>query len=190
MKSSLQRWFMSATATNAKSTSVWFPQTQIWMRMKSSGFMESTGILRCSLRYARVTLTWAESAIPCPMMQWQHIPQLFLPDTWCCHWKAGNPTITVPSANSFYIFLMRCLISHGYRLFKCCFKCSGRCLQKIPSYQMRKSANWWMHLWMRFQRCWKPSCGLHKSWSLIIEWLPGIEFSRCIAKIYVRSLSY
>lgn len=24
----------------------------------------------------------------------------------------------------FYTFLMRCLISHGYRLFICCFKCS------------------------------------------------------------------
>ena len=28
-------------------------------------------------------------------MQWLHIPQLFSPDIWCCHRKAGNPMITM-----------------------------------------------------------------------------------------------
>ena len=46
----------------------------------------------------------------------------------------------------FYTFQMKCPISHGYRHFKCCFKCSEQCLRKIPSCQMRKSANWWMRL--------------------------------------------
>ena len=27
----------------------------------------------------------------------------------------------------FYTFQMKCPISHGYRLFKCCFKCSEQC---------------------------------------------------------------
>ena len=46
----------------------------------------------------------------------------------------------------FYTFQMKCPISHGYRHFKCCFKCSEQCLRKIPNCQKRKSANWWMHL--------------------------------------------
>ena len=29
----------------------------------------------------------------------------------------------------FYTFQMKCPISHGYRLFKCCFKCSEQCFQ-------------------------------------------------------------
>ncbi len=61
-------------------------------------------------------------------------------------WKAGNQMITGLLGNSFYIFLMKCLISHGSRLFKCYSKCSEPCLQKTPSYQKRKSLNWWMYL--------------------------------------------
>ena len=72
--------------------------------MKLSEFMENAGISRYSLKYARDTLTWAKSVILCPMMQWQHILQSFLPDRWCCHLKAENPAITVLLKNSFYIF--------------------------------------------------------------------------------------
>ena len=125
-----------------------------------------------------------------PMMQWLHIPQLSLPDIWCCHWKAVNPMITGHLGSYFYTFLTKCLISHGYRLSKCCSKCSDPCLRKAPSYQMKKSLNWWMHLWMRFLHCWKRNSKPLKDWTLTTEYLPGIEFSRCIAKIYVRSLSF
>ena len=44
-----------------------------------------------------------------------------------------------PCASFFYTFQMKCLISHGYRLFKCYFKCSGQCFQITPSFQMKKS---------------------------------------------------
>ena len=125
-----------------------------------------------------------------PMMQWLHIPQLSLPDIWCCHWKAVNPMITGHLGSYFYTFLTKCLISHGYRLSKCCSKCSDPCLRKAPSYQMKKSLNWWMHLWMRFLHCWTRNSKPLKDWTLTTEYLPGIEFSRCIAKIYVRSLSF
>ena len=64
----------------------------------------------------------------------------------CCHWKAVNPMITGHLGSYFYTFLTKCLISHGYRLSKCCSKCSDPCLRKAPSYQMKKSLNWWMHL--------------------------------------------
>ena len=46
----------------------------------------------------------------------------------------------------FYTFLTKCLISHGYRLFKCCFKCSEQCFQITLNFQMKKSLNWQMHL--------------------------------------------
>ena len=97
--------------------------------------------------FAKATLTWAENVILCPMMQWLRIPQLFLPDIWCCHWKAGNPMITGHLGSSFYTFLTKCLISHGYRLFKCCFKCSEQCFQITLNFQTKKSMNWRMHLW-------------------------------------------
>lgn len=45
----------------------------------------------------------------------------------------------------FYSFLTKCLILHGYRLFKCCFKCSEQCSQKTPNGRTRKSMNWRMH---------------------------------------------
>lgn len=41
----------------------------------------------------------------------------------------------------FYTFQMKCPISHGYRLFKCCFKCSGQCFQTTPNFQIKKSTN-------------------------------------------------
>ena len=41
----------------------------------------------------------------------------------------------------FYTFQMKCSISHGYRLFKCCFKCSGQCFQTTPNFQIKKSTN-------------------------------------------------
>ncbi len=50
----------------------------------------------------------------------------------------------------FYTFLTKCLISHGYRLFKCCFKCSEQCFQITLNFQTKKSMNWRMHLWMHF----------------------------------------
>lgn len=37
----------------------------------------------------------------------------------------------------FYTFQMKCSISHGYRLFKCCFKCSGQCFQTTPNFQIK-----------------------------------------------------
>ena len=46
----------------------------------------------------------------------------------------------------FLYFQMKWLTSRGYRLFKCCFKCSEPCLQITLSYLMRKSMNWWRHL--------------------------------------------
>ena len=80
--------------------------------------------------FAKATLTWAENVILCPMMQWLRIPQLFSPDIGCCHWKAGNPMITGHLGSSFYTFLTKCLISHGYRLFKCCFKSMQKLLYR------------------------------------------------------------
>ena len=59
----------------------------------------------------------------------------------------GNPMITGHLGSSFYTFLTKCLISHGYRLFKCCFKCSGQCFQITLNFQTKKSMNWRMHLW-------------------------------------------
>lgn len=47
---------------------------------------------------------------------------------------------------TFYTFVMRCLISHGYRHFRCCCRCSGPYLLTIQSYQTRKLRNWWTHL--------------------------------------------
>lgn len=41
----------------------------------------------------------------------------------------------------FYTFLMKCLISHGFRLFSCCCKCSDLCLQILLTWQMKKSIN-------------------------------------------------
>ena len=87
--------------------------------------------------FAKATLTWAENVILCPMMQWLRIPQLFSPDIGCCHWKAGNPMITGHLGSSFYTFLTKCLISHGYRLFKCCFKCSEQCFQITLNFQTK-----------------------------------------------------
>ena len=59
----------------------------------------------------------------------------------------GNPMITGHLGSSFYTFLTKCLISHGYRLFKCCFKCSEQCFQITLNFQTKKSMNWRMHLW-------------------------------------------
>ena len=67
----------------------------------------------------------------------------------------GNPMITGHLGSSFYTFLTKCLISHGYRLFKCCFKCSEQCFQITLNFQTKKSMNWRMHLWMRKKRTWK-----------------------------------
>lgn len=53
----------------------------------------------------------------------------------------------------FYTFLTKCLISHGYRLFKCCSKCSEQCFQITLNFQTKKSMNWRMHLWMHFLHC-------------------------------------
>lgn len=58
----------------------------------------------------------------------------------------GNPMITGHLGSSFYTFLTKCLISHGYRLFKCCFKCSEQCFQITLNFQTKKSMNWRMHL--------------------------------------------
>ena len=58
--------------------------------------------------------------------------------------------IALPIGISFYTFLTKCLISHGYRLFKCCFKCSEQCFQITLNFQTKKSMNWRMHLWMHF----------------------------------------
>ena len=109
-----------------------------------------------------------ENAILCLMMQRLHISQLFLPDIWC-HWKAVNPMITGHLGSFFYIFLTKCLISHGYKLFKCCPKCSDPCLRKTPNYWMKKSLNWWMHLWMYFLYCWKRNSKPLKVWTLTTE---------------------
>ena len=117
----------------------------------------------------KAALTWAENVILCPMMQWLRIPQLFSPDIWCCHWKAGNPMITGHLGSSFYTFLTKCLISHGYRLFKCCFKCSEQCFQITLNFQTKKSMNWRMHLWMHFLLWWKYDCRMHKGWILTTE---------------------
>ena len=46
----------------------------------------------------------------------------------------------------FYTFQMKCPISHGYRHFKCCFKCSEQCFQITLNLQTKKSMNWRMHL--------------------------------------------
>ena len=62
----------------------------------------------------------------------------------------GNPMITGHLGSSFYTFLTKCLISHGYRLFKYCFKCSEQCFQITLNFQTKKSMNWRMHLWMHF----------------------------------------
>ena len=59
----------------------------------------------------------------------------------------GNPMITGHLGSSFYTFLTKCLISHGYRFFKCCFKCSEQCFQITLNFQTKKSMNWRMHLW-------------------------------------------
>ena len=64
--------------------------------------------------------------------------------------ESGNPMITCLWASSFYTFQMKCLISHGYRLFKCCSKCSEQCFQITLNFQTKKSMNWRMHLWMHF----------------------------------------
>lgn len=69
----------------------------------------------------------------------------------------------------FYTFQMKCPISHGYRLFKCCFKCSGQCFQTTPNFQIKKSTNWWTHLWIHFRSFWKQNCKLHKAWTLTTE---------------------
>ena len=58
----------------------------------------------------------------------------------------GNPMITGHLGSSFYTFLTKCLISHGYRLFKCCSKCSEQCFQITLNFQTKKSMNWRMHL--------------------------------------------
>ena len=42
----------------------------------------------------------------------------------------------------FYTFQMKCPISHGYRHFKCCFKCSEQYFLILLSCQKRKSMNW------------------------------------------------
>ena len=81
----------------------------------------------------------------------------------------GNPMITGHLGSSFYTFLTKCLISHGYRLFKCCFKCSGQCFQITLNFQTKKSMNWRMHLWMHFLLWWKYDCRLHKGWTLTTE---------------------
>ena len=65
-------------------------------------------------------------------------------------YRKGNPMITGHLGSSFYTFLTKCLISHGYRLFKCCFKCSGQCFQITLNFQTKKTMNWRMHLWMHF----------------------------------------
>ena len=59
----------------------------------------------------------------------------------------GNPMITGHLGSSFYTFLTKCLISHGYRLFKYCFKCSEQCFQITLNFQTKKSMNWRVHLW-------------------------------------------
>ena len=41
--------------------------------------------------------------------------------------ESRESMIIDPCASFFYTFQMKCLISHGYRLFKCYFKCSGQC---------------------------------------------------------------
>ena len=81
----------------------------------------------------------------------------------------GNPMITGHLGSSFYTFLTKCLISHGYRLFKCCFKCSEQCFQITLNFQTKKSMNWRMHLWMHFLLWWKYDCRLHKGWTLTTE---------------------
>ena len=50
----------------------------------------------------------------------------------------GNPMITGHLGSSFYTFLTKCLISHGYRLFKYCFKCSEQCFQITLNFQTKK----------------------------------------------------
>ena len=42
--------------------------------------------------------------------------------------------------------LVESMWEHGYRLFKCCFKCSEQCLRITPSCLMKKSTNWRRHL--------------------------------------------
>ena len=45
-------------------------------------------------------------------------------------YRKGNPMITGHLESSFYTFLTKCLISHGYRLFKCCFKSMQKLLYR------------------------------------------------------------
>lgn len=52
--------------------------------------------------------------------------------------KARNPMITGHLGSFFYTFLTKCLISHGYRLFKCCSKCSEQCFQITLNFQTKK----------------------------------------------------
>ena len=78
----------------------------------------------------------------------------------------GNPMITGHLGSSFYTFLTKCLISHGYRLFKCCFKYSEQCFQITPNFQTKKSTNWWIHLWIHFRPYWKHSCIKSEHWQL------------------------
>lgn len=130
-----------------------FPLIQPWMKMKSSAFMASTGISRFSSRYAKATWISVGNAIPYPTMQWQLTLQLFSRSIWCFLWKAGNPMIIVSWENSFYILPMKCLISHGYRHFKCYFKCSEPYLMTIQSCLTIKSTNWLIRLWIHCLLC-------------------------------------
>ena len=46
----------------------------------------------------------------------------------------------------FYTFLTKCLTSHGYRHFKCCFKCSEPYLATTLNCPKKKSMIWLIHL--------------------------------------------
>ena len=46
----------------------------------------------------------------------------------------------------FYTFLTKCLTLHGYRHFKCCFKCSEPCLATTLNCLKKKSMIWLIHL--------------------------------------------
>lgn len=46
----------------------------------------------------------------------------------------------------FLYFLTKCLISHGYRHFKCCFKCSEPCLVTTQNCPKIKLTNWLIRL--------------------------------------------
>lgn len=64
---------------------------------------------------------------------------------WLCL-ISTDTTLDENWVNFFYTFLTKCLTSHGYRHFKCCFKCSEPCLETILNCLRKKSMIWLIHL--------------------------------------------